>query len=105
MSEDTTGQSLTAHHQRRLNVTRQQSKPNVRSVWRPCNQTQQNWKAIAGRALRISRRKMRSSARKMIVKDPTKPASSAAFGEKPKVSILEGDCKEGAEVAAMTKRQ
>jgi hypothetical protein len=103
-SEEAAVQSPTAHHQKRRNVTRQQSKLNARSVWQPCSQMQQNWKAIAGRVLRISRCKMRSSARRMIVKGPTRPTSSAAFEEKPRVSILEGDCKGRAEVAAMTRR-
>ena len=103
-SEEVADQNLIVHHQKRRNATRQQSKLNVRNVWQPCNQTQQSWKAIAGRVSRISRHKMRSSVRRMIVRDPTRPTSSAAFGEKPKVSIPEGDCKVGAEVAAMTRR-
>lgn len=104
MSEDTTDQSLTAHHQRRRNATKQQSRPNVRSVWQPCNQMHQNWKAIVGLVLRILRLEMRNSARRMIAKDPTRPASSAGFERKLRASILEGDCRVAVEVAAMTRR-
>ena len=83
---------------------RQQSKPNVRSVWQLCNQMHQNWKATEGPDSRILRLEMRNSARRKIAKDPTRPASSVGFEKKLRASILEGDCKVAAEVAAMTRR-
>lgn len=38
-------------------------------------------------------REMRSSGRRMIARDPTRPTSLGVYGRKPKVSTLGGDCK------------
>jgi hypothetical protein len=63
----------------------------------------QNWKSTVERDSRISMREMRSSGRRMIARDPTRPISSAAYGRRLKVSTLGGGCKEDEAVAMKTK--
>lgn len=99
----TDSQNRIARHPRRRSVTRQRSKQSARSVWQPCSRMLRNWKSTVERDLRISMHKMRSSARRMIARDPIGPISLVAYGRKPRVSILGEDCKVNVAVAMMTE--
>jgi hypothetical protein len=89
----TDSQSHVARHQGRRNVTRQQSKQSARNGWQQCSRMLRNWKLTAERDSRILMREMRSSGRRMIARDPTRPTLLVAYGRKPKVSTLGGGCK------------
>jgi hypothetical protein len=92
----------TARHLKRRNATRQRSKPSVKSVWLPCSQMRQSWKAIAERVLRILRREMQSNARRTIARDLTRPTLLVEYVKKPRELILEGGCKAGGEAVTKT---
>ena len=100
---ETDNRNRIAHHLRNQSVTNQRSKQSVRSVWQLCSQMLPNWRSIAARDLQNSMREMRSSGRRTIARDPTRPTSLVAYGRKPRVSILGEDCKVNVAVAMMTE--
>jgi hypothetical protein len=97
----TDSQDLIARHPGRRSVTRQQSKQSARSAWPRCSRMLRNWKSTVERDLRILMREMRNSERRMTARDPTRPTLSVAYGRKPRVSTLGGDCKVDVVVAMM----
>ena len=99
----TDSQNRIVRHPGRRNETRQQSRQSARSDWQRCSRMLQNWKSTVERDSRISMHEMRSSGRRMIARDPTRPISSVAYGRRLKVSTLGGGCKEDEVVAMKTK--